>query len=69
MKKIILISFLLIYSMSIYAQFDKKNTPIRLELKSKTNDVPDNFSSDLPSIDFKSTLDNKDDNYLKKYEK
>ncbi len=53
--------------MSIYAQFDKKNTPIRLELKSKTNDVPDNFSSDLPSIDFKSTLDNKDDNYLKKY--
>jgi len=68
MKKTILISFFLIYSMSIYAQFDKKSTPLRLELKSKTTtDIPDNFSNDLPSIDFKSSIDNKNDNYLKKY--
>ncbi|WP_430400501.1 hypothetical protein [Flavobacterium sp.] len=68
MKKSILISFFLIYSMSIYAQFDKKSTPLRLELKSKTTtDIPDNFSNDLPSIDFKSSIDNKNDNYLKKY--
>lgn len=68
MKKTILISFFLIYSMSTYAQFDKKNTPLRLELKSKTTtDIPDNFSNDLPSLDFKSSINNKDDNYLKKY--
>ena len=68
MKKSILISFFLIYSMSTYAQFDKKSTPLRLELKSKTTtDIPDNFSNDLPSIDFKSSIDNKNDNYLKKY--
>jgi hypothetical protein len=68
MKKTILISFFLIYSMSTYAQFDKKNTPLRLELKSKTTaDIPDNFSTDLPSLDFKSSINNKDDNYLKKY--
>ena len=54
--------------MSTYAQFDKKNTPLRLELKSKTTtDIPDNFSNDLPSLDFKSSINNKDDNYLKKY--
>ncbi len=56
------------FSMSIYAQFDKKNTPLKLELKSKTSvDIPNEFSSDLPSLDFKSSLDTKDDNYLKKY--
>ena len=39
-----------------------------MELKSKTTtDIPDNFSNDLPSIDFKSSIDNKNDNYLKKY--
>ena len=54
--------------MSTYAHFDKKNTPLRLELKSKTTtDIPDNFSNDLPSLDFKSSINNKDDNYLKKY--
>lgn len=56
------------FSISIYAQFDKKSTPIRLELKSKkSTDIPSDFSTDLPSIDFKSSLDKKDDNFLKKY--
>ena len=68
MKKTILISFFLMFTMGIYAQFDKKSKPLRLELKSKTTtDIPDNFSNDLPSIDFKSSIDNKNDNYLKKY--
>ena len=68
MKKTILFSFFLIYSMSIFAQFDKKSKPIKLEFKSTAPaDIPNDFSSDLPSIDFQSSLDNKDDNYLKKY--
>ncbi len=56
------------FSMSIYAQFDKESKPLKLELKLKSPDeVPNDFSSDLPSLDFKSSLDTKDDNFLKKY--
>lgn len=68
MKKTVLISFFLVFSMSVFAQLDKKFTPIKLELKSNTKDnSSNNFSSDLPSIDFKSSLDKNNDNYLKKY--
>lgn len=68
MKRITLIFCLFIYSICAYAQLDKKSTPIKLELKSKTTtDIPDNFSTDLPSLEFKSSINNKDDNYLKKY--
>lgn len=68
MKRITLIFCLFIYSICAYAQLDKKSTPIKLELKSKTTtDIPDNFSTDLPSLEFKSSINNTDDNYLKKY--
>lgn len=68
MKKTILISFFLMFTMSIYAQFDKKSKPLKLELKLKTaDDMPTDFSTDLPSINFKSSLDKKDDSFLKKY--
>lgn len=54
--------------MSIYAQFDKKIKPIKLELKLKTpNEIPEDFSSDSPSINFKSSFDKNEENLLKKY--
>lgn len=56
------------FSMGIYAQFDKKIKPIKLELKLKTpNEIPEDFSSELPSINFKSSFHKNDDNLLKKY--
>lgn len=68
MKKIILIFFFLVFSMGMNAQLDKKTTPIKLELKSNTLEKsPSSFSTDLPSIDFKSSIDKNDNSYLKKY--
>lgn len=64
MKKAFILYLLFVSYFNLHAQFDKKSQPVNLQLKSnKSILLPD----DLPSIDFKSSLDKNENNYLKKY--
>jgi hypothetical protein len=66
MKKWLLFFLFFVYSIGLNAQFDKKNQPIQLQLK--TPSIPQNNSTlPPPSIQFKSILDNKESSYIKKY--
>jgi hypothetical protein len=66
MKKLVLFFLLFVYSLGMNAQFDKKNQPIQLQLK--TPSLPQNNSTTTPpSIQFKSILDDKEVSYIKKY--
>lgn len=64
MRRLLFLLLIVLSSISANAQFDKKGQSVNLQLKSKTPFTPDNNS---PSIDFKSSLETKEESYLKKY--
>ncbi|VXB71086.1 conserved exported hypothetical protein [Flavobacterium sp. 9AF] len=65
MKKLLIV--LILFSISLSAQIDKKKQVFNLQLSNPfESNTSTNSSSSLPSLQYKSVLD-KDDNYLKKY--
>lgn len=71
MKKYRLIIVILFLSFNLFAQVDTKKKKLTIQLsnpfeKEATSTPPSEFSSSLPSLEYKSTL-NENKNYLKKY--